>query len=274
MTNQDSSHARPLPRWIRNRWPDLQLFGWLLFFGIILYGGYELQYLADLQADILLAGTILLGIVFIVGLLTPALEGGCDCHHDHDHDHTDSRGLFPKLLESLGHFAPLLIFATVGVTTLTPTGSINPFATMRLAGPGSQQSLPDLSTLEPGSYYSANLTQFYATDAFDDNAPVAVVGRLLTLSDEDRQRLYPDKQGTITLIYRHAIACCAADASPVGAALSNLPADHGIPDNAWIRVEGRTALFSEQPRMLSIKVESIKRVPEPDRVYLNWLQVL
>ncbi|MBF0622585.1 MAG: hypothetical protein HQL54_11730 [Magnetococcales bacterium] len=252
-------------------WRTLQLVGWLLFFATILFGGHSVTYLADLQITILIIGSLILGLVFLTSLFRPA-NSGCGCHPS-GQPLTSWQGI----LASLGHFAPLFIFLIMGTTSLSLSSDqvdVSRGVTMRVSSQNGEEEWVK-PELKPGEYWPVNLIDIYQQTLFDEPIAVEVIGRLLPLTQQEQKRNFPDKETDTpaTLLYRFAIACCAADASPVGVVLNTLP-PHTLSANSWVKIQGTTELYQPHPRTIQINVSTIEEIDEPKRPYLSWLTTI
>ncbi|MBF0371166.1 MAG: hypothetical protein HQL52_17085 [Magnetococcales bacterium] len=244
--------GRLLLAWLRHPpWSGIQLFAWLLFFGLTIYRKADLLYLADTQRWILWGGGGLLGVAFLAGLLFP--EPGCGCHSEEV-----GSDWWRQLLESAGHFVPLMLLLLLGNVSLTLTGGAGATSSIRILMPQEQVALPDLASVPPGEYLPVTLIDLYVGEHYDDDAPVELVGRLLPLPESERAQYQGIMAGKVPeiILYRYAMACCAADASPVPAVLLEVE-PHTLEPHAWVHIQGRTTLFRESPKLLAIRVESM-----------------
>ncbi|MBF0625258.1 MAG: hypothetical protein HQL82_10690 [Magnetococcales bacterium] len=255
------------------RWSNLQLLGWLSFFGWIIWKEYDQYYLAELQADILLSGFLLLALVFVAGALAPA---GCGC----DHAAPPAGNGFLRAVETTGHFLPMILFLLVGATSLSLKDSGAGDGAIKVLMPDvtqDEQELPDLAAVPPGQYLGVTLIDLYSSNHYDADAPVELVGRLHHLTPEDGKRLATDAGGPAprTLLYRFAMACCAADSAPLPLVLEGQGPDEAVAKSGiWVRIRGRTQVFREDPKLLALRVEHWQEVPEPARPFLNWLRTV
>ncbi|MEG3641003.1 TIGR03943 family putative permease subunit [Magnetococcus sp. PR-3] len=259
--------------------PVFQMSGWLMFMGWITFGGYDTAYLASLQSTLLRAGWWLMLIILITQAWQNLSRGAeaSTCHH-HDHDHQQGPPQPIKLLAvSAVHFVPWLLFWITGVTTLTLQQEQNlRFSTIRVQG-AEQSNIQgfDPASLASGQRVDVNLIDIYSHEALKSGAHVKVVGRLMRLNAQQVQQYKPGHQGNMSLLYRYAIACCAADASPIGLLLED-PQDmlKGLVKDAWLEMEGTTSNTIEGEEILGLTVTSVKPTSAPKQPYLFWLAAI
>ena len=245
-----------------NGWQQrLQLAGWLIFFGLMITKGYHVTYLAELQSKVLVAGSALLVLAFLIDWPQK----------------TPGWSFSPRLwLESAGHFLPLLIFLIMGTTSLTLSGSGLGGANIRVLLPDTQTRSFDPATLKPGEYLTTTLVDIYTVEGLDQDAPVEMVGRIHLMSKEETQQHFPNrKPAPNAMFYRYAIACCAADASPVATVLEGADLT-GYNSGDWLHVKGRTSFFDNPngTRMIVLHAELMEKIEKPIKPYLSWLQTL
>jgi uncharacterized repeat protein (TIGR03943 family) len=78
----------------------------------------------------------------------------------------------------------------------------------------------------------------------------------------------PELQADQFLVGRFAMTCCVADAYAIGM-LVHKPAVQDLPENGWVRVQGRLELYeTEQGPRASIRAEKVTPVGEPAQPYL------
>jgi hypothetical protein len=239
----------------------VQLIGWLIFFGWMIASGYHVTYLAELQSQILLVGTGILVLAFLVRW--PSTRPTWNLNY---------RGW----IESAGHYLPISIFLIMGTTSLTLSDSGLGGANIRVLLPDAQTKIFSPESLKPGEYFKTTLVDLYAFEGLDQDVPIEMVGRLHIMSPEEAIKHFPDKRPTPTaLFYRYAIACCAADASPVATVLDKLELSKFVSGD-WIRVRGRTSYFetTKGNRMIVLNADLIEKTTKPIKPYLSWLQTL
>ncbi|MBF0271939.1 MAG: hypothetical protein HQL98_07760 [Magnetococcales bacterium] len=250
-------------------WKELQLLGWLLFLGYMILTGKDQSYLASLQHQILLVGGGLLFLAFLIGLfgsVTPTET----FHH---------RGAVLALAcESLGHWVPLLIVGLMGVTTLNmDLASLRDRIQMRVLDPN--QTVEDLGAklryLKPGEYLEVTHIQLYNDSRLESNARISLIGRVARLNAEQHRKAFPHdstKENSL-LLYRFAIACCAADASPLTVILEGIPPEATLSEEEWYRVSGVTQTPQESGPIF-LQVERLETMSAPEKPFLSWLDAL
>ncbi len=247
-------------------WKDLQLFGWLVFFLYMILWGRDQSYLAELQGDILLVGTILLVIVLLVDFSWKRGQAGRPLSW---------RYHAALASETAVHWAPLLLVWIMGVTTLNlDVGSLRDGIQMRVYDPLPREERFNLALLEPGEYFSVTLVDLYGGDSLLDNgARVELIGRILPVTGEDVKDRFPERgeEQEVFLLYRYAMACCAADATPLAVVLENLPNGLRPKEGDWLKVRGVTRSVPGEKKILVVRVNAVEFIPEPRRPYLSWL---
>ncbi|ABK45690.1 hypothetical protein Mmc1_3200 [Magnetococcus marinus MC-1] len=262
--------------------PVFQMVGWLMFMGWISFGGYDAAYLADLQSSLLRWGWWLL-LLMVITQIVQTLRGGgqaatCQAHdHEHVHDHEAPPQPLKLMAVTAVHFIPWLLFWITGVTSLTMQQDQSlRLSSIRLQQAGEPTAPPfDAAALQSGQRVEVNLIDIYSHDALKSGAKVRVVGRLMRLTPQQVQSYKPGHTTEMALLYRHAIACCAADASPIGLLLS----DPGqllskVATDAWLVVEGTTSNEIEGEKILGLAVEAVQTIAAPRQPYLFWLSNL
>lgn len=254
-------------------WKELQLAGWLLFLGYMILTGKDQNYLAPLQHLILLAGGGVLFLVFLVGFLA----GFLDPPQPTETIRLDKSGLL-LALESVGHWIPMLVVWMMGVTTLNMD-----LATMRnniqMRVLDVNRTPEDLSArlrrLKPGEYLEVTHIQLYSNPQLESNVRISLIGRAIRLNAEQHQKAFPDEvfQENRVLFYRFAIACCAADASPLSVFLEGVPAVASLADEGWYRVQGVTRTSRESGPVM-VLVDHLEEISAPDKPFLSWLDAM
>ncbi len=238
-----------------------QLAGWLIFFGWMIARGFHVAYLAQLQSRILLVGAAILALAFLAHWPRTVPKFTTD---------------YRAWLETAGHFLPIAIFLIMGATSLTLSDSGLGGANIRVLMPDAQDLEFDPGQLQPGEYYKTSMTDLYSVAGLENDAPVELVGRLYILRTDEAEKHFPDRTPLPkALFYRYAIACCAADASPV-ATILEMDDMGGHESGDWLKIRGRTAFDDNGRRnqMIVLHGESIQSVPQPARPYLSWLESL
>jgi hypothetical protein len=239
----------------------VQLIGWLAFFGWMIASGYHVTYLAELQSQILLVGTAVLVIAFLVRW--PRTRPVWSFN-------------YRLWIESTGHYLPISIFLIMGTTSLTLSDSGLGGANIRVLLPDAQTKIFSPESLDPGEYFKTSLVDLYAVEGLDQNAPIEMVGRVHIMSPEEAIKHFPNKEPTPkALFYRYAIACCAADASPVATVLEGFESSQFVSGD-WIRIRGHTSFFetTQGNRMIVLNADFIEKTEKPIKPYLSWLQTL
>ncbi|MBF0421844.1 MAG: hypothetical protein HQL73_02505 [Magnetococcales bacterium] len=85
-------------------------------------------------------------------------------------------------------------------------------------------------------------------------------------------RLGANRRGVLRC--RFAIACSAADATPLAVVLDGNPPDSTFPDEGWFRVWGVTQPLSDDSRPLTLWEDRHEPILKPDQPDLNWLDLL
>nr|WP_176704652.1 TIGR03943 family protein [Candidatus Magnetococcus massalia]CRH08256.1 conserved membrane protein of unknown function [Candidatus Magnetococcus massalia]CRH08323.1 conserved membrane protein of unknown function [Candidatus Magnetococcus massalia] len=261
-------------RHLFERWGSpLQMAGWLLFMGWIYWGDYAHSYLADLQIDLLIAGWGVLLLIFITQLWQALFkhDDTCGCS-DHDHSHTQHDPPLQQSVLILVHFIPWALFVIAGVNTLT----IQNQRSLTVSSMRIQQDLVepaiDVEMVKAGKRVNVTLIDLYSQDILKQNAKVTLIGRVMPLAPDQVTAHMPGHTGSATLLYRMAIACCAADATPLGAlllgqeeALAKLPKDH------WVEITATTAGERGKNKLIALEVEKMQSTEQPKKPYLFWL---
>ncbi len=246
-------------------WKDLQLYGWLVFFLYMILWGRDRSYLADLQVNVLLVGALLLVVILFADLLWK--QGGAGTSLSWRHHAALAS-------ETAGHWTPLLLVWIMGVTTLNlDAGSLRNGIQMRVYDPSPREERFDPARLAPGAYFSVTLIDLYAGDSLlDVDARVELIGRTTRMTGKEAEERFPEMgKAGVLLLYRFAMACCAADATPLAVVLENVPAGLKPREGDWLKVRGVTRLLPGEPKILAIRVDAAESIPQPDRPYLSWL---
>ncbi|MEO5365410.1 MAG: hypothetical protein H7831_03460 [Magnetococcus sp. WYHC-3] len=249
-------------------WRRFRLTGWLGFFGLILFGGHATTYLAPAQQWIFQVGGALLALVLALDLLWEPEGGGS----------VAAPPFWSSLLASGVHWVPLLVFLLAGVTSLklpegtVPQGGIQTrlLDPSRLAadgaGPGGELSDGSVET---------DLIRLLGREIPEEPYAAELVGRVMRLTREQIGESFvgwPEDVEPV-ILYRYAVACCAADATPLGIALLDLGA-LSFPQDGWVRVRGQVVPFLQDPFRVGLRVESLEETDKPDNPYLFWLSSL
>lgn len=249
-------------------WKLLQLGAWIAFFGMMVFRDAPAYYLAGVQIRIFQVGFFLLLLVFAAeaGTLLRTRRGFWG----------EGAPTAARVVETLGHGIPLLLFLLVGTASLTFSGGSGAGAgnaAIKIFRPPDAASRPDLTTLEPGTYLPVTQIDLTGDDYYDGEAPVELVGRVYRFSVEERDAFPAPEGGTAPewVLYRYAMACCAADSSPVSVVLEGFSPE-GAAQHQWLRVRGRAGVFREAPKLPRVRVASWEAIPEPAAPYLSWLQ--
>ncbi|MBF0449083.1 MAG: hypothetical protein HQL67_12885 [Magnetococcales bacterium] len=238
-----------------------QLIGWLGFFCWMIASGYHVTYLAELQSQILLVATGILALAFLVRW---------------PRTRPVWRMNYRSWIESAGHFLPISIFLIMGTTSLTLSDSGLGGANIRVLLPEAQTKTFSPENLKPGEYLKTSLVDLYAFAGLDQGFPVEMVGRVHIMSPEESIKHFPDRKPTPNaLFYRYAIACCAADASPVATVLEGFESGKLVSGD-WVRIRGQTSFFetAQGNRMIVLRSDFIEEIEKPIKPYLSWLQTL
>ncbi|MBF0184165.1 MAG: hypothetical protein HQM06_07240 [Magnetococcales bacterium] len=251
-----------------DNWKNIQLYLWLLFFAYLLHNGLETSYLAPLQIAFFYAGCAVLLLLLIAGLLpgntqeAPPLPGGLHLR---------------LALETLSHGVPLLLILLAGMTTLNlNVATLRDGIQMRILDPNrSPTTLEEsIQQLPPGGYLETSHLQLYGNPRLQQGVAVTLIGRLSRLQGKRLQESFPQWHGEaeVLLLYRFAIACCAADASPVAVLLENVPDGTAVQEEAWYEVRGKSRSLPGEERLLAIQVEQLQTIAPPKKPYLSWLE--
>ncbi len=244
---------------------------WLLFFGLILFGGFHVYYLAPFQVWMLIMGLVGLLMMFSAGVIKPVEEHGhChdhDCHHHESHDHEQAA---PRSERYFLYLLPLVLFMFVGPQPLgVQVMQVKGMFTAPDWGSGLDVSQPDLTG--PGldgyeGYFPTDLQALYRIPRLaNGRQPVTVEGMIYhPEASETPKDVNPDDAQT--LLAHFAMVCCAADARPisvvaVGDGLEDLP------EGVWVQAHGRAERM-EGSMIVRFIVERIEEIPEPSSPYL------
>ncbi|GAB0058244.1 hypothetical protein SIID45300_02590 [Candidatus Magnetaquicoccaceae bacterium FCR-1] len=248
-------------------WKELQLHGWMIFLAYMILTGKDLSYLAPLQHQILLAGGAVLFLALMAGFFAkrPAtLPVGAG-------------GGWRAFLESSGHWVPFLVVMLMGVTTLNmDLASLRNGIQMRVMDPDRVPEDPTarLAHLRVGEYLETTHIQLYGQAVLAADAPVSLIGRLARLNGEQFAKAFPTlpPREESHLLYRFAIACCAADATPLTVLLEGVPADAEVGREGWYRVRGVTRTTDETGPIV-VRIDRLEPIPAPEKPFLSWLDV-
>ncbi|MBF0134248.1 MAG: hypothetical protein HQL75_16890 [Magnetococcales bacterium] len=251
-------------------WKNLQLYGWLAFFLYMILLGRESSYLADLQGDVLLAGTVLLIVVLLADLTQKSTEKARDGGY-----RLPWRHRLALAVETSGHWVPLILALLMGVTTLNmDAASLRNGIQMRVYDPARQTGAAryDPSRLGPGEFFTVTLIDLYSNPDLETDVRVELTGRITHMTGEEVRKRFPERgDGGVFVLYRFAIACCAADATPLAVVLENLPSENMPKEGEWLTVQGVTHLLPGEPKIVALRIETMKTIPQPKRPYLSWL---
>ncbi|MBF0260333.1 MAG: hypothetical protein HQL97_00675 [Magnetococcales bacterium] len=248
-------------------WKEAQLHGWMIFLAYMILTGKDVSYLAPLQHQILLAGG---GVLFL------ALLAGFFNKSPHPAP-VDAPRQWLAFFETTGHWVPFLIVMLVGVTTLNmDLASLRNGIQMRIMDPNSVPEDPRarLMHLKPGEYLETTHIQLYAHGFLASDAPVTLIGRVAHLNDEQFAKAFPTlpPRSERYLLYRFAIACCAADATPLTILLEQVPSPQSLSQEGWYRLHGVTHTTDENGPIV-VRVDRLESIPTPNKPFLSWLDV-
>ncbi|MBF0309131.1 MAG: hypothetical protein HQL56_06360 [Magnetococcales bacterium] len=254
----------------RRGWIPLRLAGWLAFFGVLLFQGAHVNYLASLQSHFLEAGALLLALLFLVPPLPRATA-------------STAKTWIPEGLITLVHWLPLFLFVMAGKTALNANNAVLNNSYARMQVPQAPAARPDPSTLKPGQFLPITLLDLYVNENLKGVVPVEVEGRLHRLSAEDLER-HADSSTPVQptwVLYRHVMSCCAADASLISFKVEKWQPE-GKSSYDWVRMKGWTIPMEAAPvagkpgldNLRKLEVVSVEPIPVPKEPYLNWLSVL
>ncbi|HNQ35382.1 MAG TPA: TIGR03943 family protein [bacterium] len=219
---------------------------WFTFIVIILAGGYLPMYIRKSYAPLAFVALVILALMAI----QPETSGA-----GHGHQESISRS---SLLIFL---LPVLFVAVVRPGTLSSLAVQTRGISTALAGTDASlaESLAARVATESG-YRSMNLKQLLTLVSGSpekaDALPIAVEGMVFKNSSH--------APGTFMLV-RFLITCCAADATPLGIAVSWDAASGPPPENAWVLVRGKISFSEATP---SVIADEIQVMPNPANPYL------
>lgn len=165
-------------------------------------------------------------------------------------------------IDALVHFVPLALFAVVGTkvldsSSLATSSEFIPDDRPRTAATR-PSATPATATHRPTDLLKLRYDPFLAGGA------VELVGRIGRVPVAGRRKGQPVMMRTV--LYRHLITCCAADALPIYADLSAVPAD--APIDRWLRLRGIADTRHAGGQTPVISVESWEALAEPEEPYL------
>lgn len=71
------------------------------------------------------------------------------------------------------------------------------------------------------------------------------------------------------MVFRFVVSCCAADAQPLAVVVQKKGGPSDLPDNSWVKVEGRYTLQNVKDGKVPVIEEAILwNTPEPSPPYL------
>jgi uncharacterized repeat protein (TIGR03943 family) len=257
-------------KWDPINWP---LVIWTLFFGLILFGGFHIYYIAPFQVWMLGAGVVVLVIMIVAGVLQ-ADEHEHHCDHDRHHDHHDEEHCHheephqpvSRHERNFLHLIPLLLFMWVGPQALgvQAISGKSPFMAPRL-GSAQPGLADDLDAYE--GYYPTNLFALYNIPEFaEKEQQVEITGRVYHPKPYD----VPDElkpHDVKTLLFHFTIVCCAADARPLSVVIKGKDISD-IEDGAWLKIQGKVKRIPGS-RILALFADQAERTGSPEDPYLR-----
>ncbi len=233
-----------------SRFPQsLVVTAWLIVLDILLLRGQYVAFLRPGFAWILvLAVAILLGFLWVNG----------DKTRIHRFNLAEALRLVILLL-------PLLYLANVQGQSLDSYAFANrslglPSLAVTNAPPNLvQRNDPDDTTL-----YEITLANLYRDPQQFTGRRIRLTGRYHP-GGESTQNLGPH----VCMVFRFAVNCCAADATPL-AVLANLrPGDVNVEENDWVDIEGVFRIRNQDGRSIPmLDHATLCKAPEPQRPYL------
>lgn len=248
----------------------LRLMAWVLFFALMLLGGYHRYYIAAWQLPIIAGGAAILLLVFVIDLLTLLLQRRPAAPP------REEGTRFTRLMETLAHCLPLFVFLSVGVSELTGsplTGGDSARAARALARAEGTAAITGPLGGAAG-YQQISLLQLFTASEHSDNAAVEIEGRIYKTEGQEVGWLDPGLGGdkVEALLYRYMISCCVADAMPLSVVLTGADVA-GLKQQGWVRVRGRLSPGPDGAS-LAIAVESIEPIKAPGHPYLTLYDTL
>jgi hypothetical protein len=237
----------------------LQALCWLVFLGLVLFGGHTGTYVVAWQFWLIFGAFIVLGLGVLVGLLVGAEhqhEAASQDHSGHDHDE-------PSWSETGAHALPLLLFIVIGPTSL---GS----HALSEASQLEATRFAPTAVVEPTVVNGYPRTDLLALrhDPFLDGGKVDLIARLGVLAEQTTRK---NRSGPPPVprpvLFRHVVSCCAADGRPIYAWLKN-PPPADLPLDTWVHVRGTVDVRETGGVIPVITAELIEAVPPPKQAYL------
>jgi len=256
--------TRVLDRWL----PAVTL---LIWGGILLYF-YQGNRLASLLHPNFWPGVLISGVLLLVLAAVMALRGGGE-EEASDPDpcgHSMARSTGGKLTVSAILIVPLLVaFYSredgFGLSTIQNRGVVLDAGAMNRAPDNFDLSGYNVE-MEEGNIVLSVVDLLYAAQEPSlrgdfEGKPVQIIGQLM-------QETEANPRGNRMKVIRMFMACCAADARPIGA-LIELARKPEIPELSWVKVRGIARFPTEGGRMLSVlEVSTIEVTPPPDETML------
>ena len=241
---------------------QLRLFAWLLLFVVMFAGNYLRYYLSAWNAHVLACGAVVLGLVLLAGFLVKRaslFRRGSPAN------------AIEEWVETSCHLIPLFLFAAVG-PSMPDLRTMSAAAFMPYPQRAAQQ--PRVAEkARPGEWLSASILDLHFSRERYEGEPIEVLGRVHVLTESDRKALPAAAAGkdVRVILYRYAITCCAADATPVSAVLQKADIAN-VRDDAWCKVRARSHFVAEGLDVPFLEVEAFEEVPEPINPYLSAVE--
>jgi len=214
---------------------------------------------------ILCVAGALMAIVMILLLVLPA---PVDIHGEDEHNHQNVR---PSLAETAAHAVPLIMFLMIGPTVISVDRGNIAASTAVMAIPQTKKNGNDELHYNDKGYSELTLLGLYVMPIFSkENVKVQLIGRVFIPTKDDLSELpsSSDFNKMRVFIYQYYIWCCAADARQVSVAIRNIPPE-AVKEDAWVLIRGTSYPPDEVVPLMSIFVEEMEDIPEPENPFIQ-----
>jgi putative membrane protein len=159
-----------------------------------------------------------------------------------------------------------------GTSPVAPSGNAPPSSPLiASAAPSAASSGPPAAPPPPAARAPGPSAFVPVTHLDLYNSPKKYEGQWVTLvgmayrNEEARKDFGPN----VILVFRFVVACCAADAQPIAVVVDGKSGPRNIPDNSWVKVQGRFSTRRvERDDVPLIEEAVLSPTSEPKEPYL------
>lgn len=243
---------------------------WLALVAVILLGGHAAHYAGTFETTAMTTASVVFAALVLAALAAGGLVRGI--------------GSIWDWCETAAHAVPLTLFLVVGPASLnsltlgeasafTPREDARPpvvptVAQSTASGPVRDAEAAGLPAPKVGAKGHL-ITDLLEVRYFPhlQGGKVELIGKIGVMESTYGRR--KGQSPTLrTVLFRHVMTCCAADAQPITADLANLPEE--TPHEVWVRVRGSANARETPGQTPVIHVDSIERVDAPESPYLDY----